>query len=51
MAPTGNLAHADVVVLDGKWADRVRGLAPATVFSCSQMDEFVEWCEATAPAQ
>jgi len=39
------LAHADVVVLDGKWADRVRGLAPAVVFSCGQLSEFLDWCE------
>jgi hypothetical protein len=41
------LAHADVVVLDGKWADRVRGLTPASVFSCGQMDAFLDWCEST----
>jgi hypothetical protein len=45
------LAHADLVVLDGKWADRVRGLTPAAVFSCGQMDAFIDWCEAAAPAQ
>ena len=40
------LAHAEVVVLDGKWADRVRGLAPAKVFSCGELSEFLDWCEA-----
>ena len=45
------LAHADVVVLDGKWAGRVRGLTPAAVFSCGQMDAFLDWCEAAAPDQ
>lgn len=45
------LANADVVVLDGKWADRVGGLTPAVVFSCGQMDAFLDWCESAAPDQ
>lgn len=42
------LAHADVVVLDGKWANRVRSLSQAKVFSCGEIPAFIEWCEAAA---
>lgn len=39
------LAHAEVVVLDGKWAPRAKGLAPAGVFSCGEIPAFLSWCE------
>lgn len=40
------LTHADVVVLDGKWAARVQGLNRAAVFSCGDLGPFLDWCEA-----
>jgi hypothetical protein len=39
------LAHAEAVVLDGKWAERVRDLTPAQVFSCGELPRFMDWFE------
>ena len=44
------LAHADVVVLDGRWAKRVDGIAPARVFGCGELDAFLDWLESSAAA-